>query len=314
MSCSFCYADCTSVSYPTSLTRCTLCNRATYCTEECKRLHWEQGHKEWCSIPHGVEGPDWEVVLISPEKGNGVIAKRPFAKDERIMAERVYSAEEISTRPCIMREMKKLAPSRSDDPSIKFKINSIGSCDDRGSFGGICVRMSRINHACDPNAVTYYDDETRWMVLHAARPIAAGEEVTISYTEFMDPTCIGDRSQRANHASNLWYQYGIVCPDGCACKSGAALARLMRSRELEATMLRLAGETDDEMAVIDAGMERVRFHNNIDSPLRVRFRVRLQLFRQAGAMGIRLQGLKLHELACSLTRPGSADAQRYLGC
>jgi hypothetical protein len=274
-------------------------------------LHWEQGHKEWCQIPYGVEGIDWEVVLISSKKGYGIIAKRRFEKDERIMVERMYSAEEISSRPCILRELSKLAPVRSDDMELKLMLNSIGSRDDRGTFGGICVRISRINHACDPNAVTYYDDETKWMVLHAARPIEAGEEVTISYTEFMDPTCAGERSLRANHASNLLYQYGIVCPDGCACRSGASLARVMRSKELEAAMLR--GAHSDETAMIGAGLERVRFHGSTNSPLRVRFRVRLQLFRQAEAMGIRLQGLGLHELACALTRPGSIDAQRYIG-
>jgi hypothetical protein len=311
--CSLCYINCGSSSAESSpVILCPNCSRVAYCTEGCRTLHWEQGHKQWCQIPYGVEGADWEVVPISPKKGNGIIAKRPFEKDERIMVERMYSVEEIGSRPCILRELVKLEPLRSDDVELKIMINSIGSCDDRGTFGGICIRMSRINHACDPNAVTYYDDETRWMVLHAARPIAAGEEVTISYTEFLDPTCTGDRSVHANHSSNLLYQYGIVCPGDCACRSGPSLARLMRSRELEATMLRLAGEAEDEQVTIGAGLERVRFHNT-DSPLRVRFRVRLQLFKQAEAMGIRLQGLRLHELACALTRPGSTDAQRYIG-
>jgi hypothetical protein len=153
--CSFCYSECAS---PVS---CLQCNSTLYCTEECRALQWSHGHEQWCGIPHGKEGLDWEVVLISPEKGNGIVAKRRFERDERIMVERVYSTEEFDSHPFILPEIKKLAPSRTDDLSVKLQINSIGSCDDRGSFGGICIRMSRINHSCDPNAVTYYDDETR---------------------------------------------------------------------------------------------------------------------------------------------------------
>ena len=61
--------------------------------------------------------------------------------------------------------------------------------------------------------------------------------------------------------------------------------------------------------MVRRGMDRVRFHSN--ASLRVRFRVRLQVLRQAEAMGVSLRGLKLDELARSLTRPGSADARRF---
>jgi hypothetical protein len=141
------------------------------------------------------------------------------------------------------------------------------------------------------------------MVLHASRPITAGEEITISYTEFLDPTCGGYRSEYANHSSNLADQYGIVCSEDCACKGGRALDTKNRSNELEAEMKRLIGDE----AMIGVGMERVRFHRG--SPLRVRFRVRLQLLNSAAAMGIKLEGLKLYEIASALTRPD--DAVKY---
>jgi len=295
--CSFCYKECTPK-------RCSQCKGEFYCSKECQSQHWFQGHKQWCKIPHGVEGRDWAVVHISSEKGMGVRALRPFAMDERIMVERMYSREELCDSDGLIAEVMKLAPSESDDANVKYKINGIGSHDDRGSFGGICIRMSRINHACDPNAVTYYDDSTKCMVLHAARPIAAGEEITISYTEFLDPTCGGFRAEYDNHASNLLDQYGIACPPDCACKGGAALELRTRSNELEAEMTRLIG---DEEALLRVGMERVRLHHG--SPLRVRFRVRLQLLNCAAAMGIRLEGLKLYEIASALTRPD--DAVKY---
>jgi hypothetical protein len=285
--------------------RCSKCKDETYCSKECQTQHWFQSHKKWCGIPHGIEGRDWEVVHISSDKGMGVKALRPFEMDERIMVERMYPIREIVSSNGLTNEVLKLSPSDSDDLSLKYRINSIGSNDDRGSFGGLCVRMSRINHACDPSAVTYYDDGTKCMVLHASRKIAAGEEITISYTEFLDPTCGGYRSEYANHALNLADQYGIVCSAECACKGGAALDIKRRSVELEAEMIRLIGKEE----LIEVGMERVRFHR--DSPLRMRFRVRLQLLSCALAMGVRLEGLKLYEIASALTRPD--DATKYLG-
>jgi len=293
--CSLCYKECVPK-------RCSKCKGEFYCSKECQSHHWYQGHKQWCKIPYGIEGRDWAVVHISSVKGKGVNALRPFAQDDRIMVERMYAGSELSDG--IVDEIMKLAPSGAGDLNLKYKINAVGSNDDRGSFGGICIRMSRINHACDPNAVTYYDDSTKCMVLHASRPIASGEEITISYTEFLDPTCGGFRAEYENHASNLAEQYGIICPADCACKGGAALELRTRSNELEAEMARLIG---DEEALLRVGMERVRLHRG--SPLRVRFRVRLQLLNCAAAMGIRLEGLKLYEIASALTRPD--DAVKY---
>jgi SET domain-containing protein len=40
-----------------------------------------------------------------------------------------------------------------------------------------------MNHDCRPNADYYFDPETLAQHIHAIRPIAAGEEITISYIE-----------------------------------------------------------------------------------------------------------------------------------
>ncbi len=40
-----------------------------------------------------------------------------------------------------------------------------------------------MNHDCRPNADYHYDPDTLAQYIYAVRPIAAGEEITISYLE-----------------------------------------------------------------------------------------------------------------------------------
>lgn len=55
--------------------------------------------------------------------------------------------------------------------------------------------VSRMNHACRPNAVYYFDPEQATMEIHAVRPIAAGEEITVSYLRWVAITSAGSSSR-----------------------------------------------------------------------------------------------------------------------
>jgi len=74
-----------------------------------------------------------------------------------------------------------------DDVDVEFvsKLCLIYSCN---AFEGGCIydaQISRINHSCDPNATTHTsntaDSSSNSMTIRATSPIAAGEEITISY-------------------------------------------------------------------------------------------------------------------------------------
>ena len=45
------------------------------------------------------------------------------------------------------------------------------------------MTVSRMNHDCRPNADYHFDPTTMTQYVHAIRPIAKGEEITISYIE-----------------------------------------------------------------------------------------------------------------------------------
>ncbi|KAJ3561643.1 hypothetical protein NP233_g10068 [Leucocoprinus birnbaumii] len=68
------------------------------------------------------------------------------------------------------------------------------------------LRLSRCNHSCDPNAVWSWDASTLMLTLTALRPIAPGEEITISYI-----------SLSGNHAAQR-EQLKAICGFDCTCE------------------------------------------------------------------------------------------------
>jgi hypothetical protein len=296
-----------------------VCSYAHYCSTECQKADWKvgssgAGHKTWCKVKPGVEGIHWEIRDISVEKGKGIVALVPFKQDERILVDRLFSEEEFFD-PSFRLKSKALLLAGGPSLKEKYVTNCIGSADDRGVFGGVCISLSRANHECSPSAVTYYDIETRSMVLHAAKPIKPGDEITISYPDFLDPRCTGEKTKYAIHSGILRQQYGIICPDGCACKDSSQLARVQESNRLEKefqdAMTSVQTTEEADKAIADKGLKWAVYHNTY--PARVRFGVRLTLYNTARAFGMDLKGLQIYELACALTYPGSRAAENYRG-
>ncbi|TDL24148.1 hypothetical protein BD410DRAFT_110287 [Rickenella mellea] len=48
-------------------------------------------------------------------------------------------------------------------------------------YAGVFPNISRCNHSCGPNASARFDEETMAMRLFSRRPIAPGEQITLSY-------------------------------------------------------------------------------------------------------------------------------------
>lgn len=67
-----------------------------FCSRECQIADWcaigiRQRHKNWCgSYEHGEENMDWEVVLV-PNGGLGVRAKRLIPAEYGIFVNPVYT-------------------------------------------------------------------------------------------------------------------------------------------------------------------------------------------------------------------------------
>lgn len=131
--------------------------------------------------------------------------------------------------------------------------NSDGTHEEAAVFATIC----RLNHACVPNAHHEWNDELGMETVHALRPIARGEELTISYL-------LPAGRPRDERQQMLSQQFGFVC--GCALcgLDGAA-------RERSDTCQRAIGTLTGEKDVVEGPAEAAR-----------RLDVRLSLMEREG--------------------------------
>jgi SET domain-containing protein len=108
--------------------------------------------------PRGVR------VAELPGRGRGVVAVRTFA-----------AGDVVERAPVIVVPRADVAPLRGtllDDYWFWW---------DDGHVACALGWASLYNHACPANATFARDERTRTLLITAARPIAAGDEVTINY-------------------------------------------------------------------------------------------------------------------------------------
>ena len=54
--------------------------------------------------------------------------------------------------------------------------------DTNGFHNGVCLKMSRFNHSCQPNAQYFWNEDTNTRDVRALRDINQGEEITFTYS------------------------------------------------------------------------------------------------------------------------------------
>ncbi|KAH9432168.1 hypothetical protein MCOR02_006873 [Pyricularia oryzae] len=193
-----------------------------------------------------------------PGKGVGLVAKRPIAKGELVMAETpailvhklaLEEATDVYFPSLELAVSKMTAATRKSfmaqgtqgdfqgamgimdrlfTNSFQMALSGVGADAKAGFHYGNFPNVSKLNHDCRPNMVFHIDNNLVHRT-HAVRDIKPGEELTISYVDQMDPA----RDRQARTRSSL----GFVC--GCAhCSLSAAEAaaserRIRRIKKLE---------------------------------------------------------------------------------
>jgi hypothetical protein len=74
----------------------------------------------------------------------------------------------------------------------------------------VCIRLSRVNHACVPNANHFDDPDFSVKVLFSEKDIKAGEEITISYATHRMTSLYKDPFDLQLRLLS----WGIICPTG----------------------------------------------------------------------------------------------------
>ena len=233
-SCAFCYKTLAGCD----VKRCGSCRKRTYCSAACQRQDWGKGgqfHKRYCGLECGEEGDLWEVRHVDDAKGYGVFALRDIARGQRIMVEKVImklpsvrgggvTLAQTDHPPALMDALMALGP-HGDGYALEHKVArnnmQLGPSVYPG-WGGVCIRMARLNHRCDNNADHLFCPTSPpdavsncpcgVNVCFATAPIAAGTEICITYTGQIDT---GRCSEDV--AADIARDWGFRCGPDCAC-------------------------------------------------------------------------------------------------
>ncbi|KAI1794323.1 SET domain-containing protein [Ganoderma leucocontextum] len=192
------------------------------------------------------------TVQDVPGKGQGVVAMRPIARGELILAEApLLTQSQPHSNATVLAALTSLSdPDQRQFFSLAnawrgtyppplgiFKTNGL-PCGDhdtsRGQAAGsaaIFAIGSRFNSSCQPNVNNYWDENRRKITFWATSDIAAGEELSI---------CYGDElAAREDRRRRLESAFRFVC--GCvACSRDGA--ELKASDERRAAVARFYDE------------------------------------------------------------------------
>ncbi|KAG1973171.1 histone-lysine N-methyltransferase SMYD3 [Pimephales promelas] len=204
-----------------SLSRCSQCKTARYCSVQCQKQAWLD-HKRECKCLQRLQPriPTDSVRLVAR-----IIFK--LLSQSKSDQEELYSIAEHQSHLDVMSEEKKEGlrhlcttlqvylgeencnlselPSGLDPISLLARVTcncfsiSDGELQDLGV--GLYPSMSLLNHDCRPNCVMIF--EGKRLTLRAVKVIRPCEELTISYTDVLAPS--------EERRSRLQEQYHFLC-------------------------------------------------------------------------------------------------------
>ena len=164
------------------------------------------------------------------QNGKGAFATRDIQRGDLILSEKpIFSVPNNAPRPLkytsIEAAVRKLSPTHLDKYLSLHNSHDNCSCSLRplpGIFGtnafgvssnsgGICLRASRFNHSCSPNAKFTFNSSTGDLRIYALGTIPCGEEIFVGY---VSDVLLGRRpygSIRQSRRATLRTQYHFTC-------------------------------------------------------------------------------------------------------
>ena len=98
-------------------------------------------------------------------------------------------------------------PNISQEDALK----AMAIVETNGFHNGVCLKMSRFNHSCQPNAQYFWNEDTDTRDMRALRKIKQGEEITVSYISIGREQLFG-RDERCNYIKDTYHF-------DCRCKA-----------------------------------------------------------------------------------------------
>ncbi|KAI9357371.1 hypothetical protein DFJ73DRAFT_206763 [Zopfochytrium polystomum] len=230
------------------LRRCGTCKQAKYCDAACQRRDFDAGHRWLCRfwrdgaaaatalLPPGFDtsGIEFMVKLetaVSRGVPEAVATVGALVKDARAedadpfcvasshVALRVLqgaggaAGAPRSTTAQLQHHLKRVRANA-------FELVSWGALDPYAE--GLFLLGSLPNHSCAPSAVVVYDG--RRQTVRAARPLAVGDPVTVTYVDAMTPR--DKRRKELAAAYGFWCTCTVCAAPDVLAPAGSALGRV----------------------------------------------------------------------------------------
>lgn len=190
--------------------------------------------------------PEPYTLQPIPGKGKGLIATQPISPGTLLISEPpLFTTDSLTNASTIERDLGKIVkslPKESQRAFLSLHNNNPGAGEPftnivrsngyplgpTSDVGGIFPLVSRINHSCLPNAQHAFSTKLHRMLVHVVRPIAEGEEITLSYITG------GPKSERQK---TLKQHFGFACQCNlCSLPSAEQKSsddRLRKAQELD---------------------------------------------------------------------------------
>ena len=111
-------------------------------------------------------------------------------------------------------------------------LKVIAIMDTNGFHNGVCLKMSRFNHSCQPNAQYFWNEDTNTRDMRTLKKIKQGEEITVSYINSL----VFSREERYAYLKDR-YNFDCRCED-CDLTEEEIEQEVKRFDEYKAEMLR----------------------------------------------------------------------------
>lgn len=233
---------------PTKL--CANCGVARYCSRECQLAAWPT-HKWTCSAAVHVCADE------AARCGARLVARKPFAEGDEILRERPLARLSVANVRMPASQSKETAHARGellwqkhvdamdDTPERRIILRLKDSWHETPTAGGIgrtnavplgdendCeghalfALICRANHSCFCNARYIWRHDLQRELLIAVRPIAPGDEITVTYLAVFASRDARRKTLRED------FRFECAC-ERCAAGDDAAEAALQEAGELE---------------------------------------------------------------------------------
>lgn len=184
--------------------------------------------------------------------------------------------------------IKDLEP-KGDTLENKMELNCFLGTNLNGKRA-VALRIARVNHSCQPNAESIYDETACVAILFALKDIQPGEEISICYFPLFYEIPLEKRIGIPDwNPEKMFYviknemlsSHGITCPKDCSCKDPVVRSLVHKGIKISNSMVEKFARPVTVEGTLTVGEKMLDIHRRLNISWAYRARVEYRLFKMA---------------------------------